>query len=528
MRLDKFVQQFGSSSALAQIDEWINSVYGWNFLAQELTGFNDLLALRDTRAFRRPTSADQLGGYPLAALTGYGDGVVPASLTLPQSSLGQVNSAPLLPNGVPPTFHGTREGAFYFTDFLLYDRFGRVLSVIQSGTSSGLFDYRNFPVQRDAALQPDEPLVTNVASVLQLPPRLLQRARLDMRLLAAQDDAKVFEVDPGVVPISGWVLPNHLDGSISLFAPDGTALGEYRLFTQDDGSKAGAWQPPPHSTVTLDEIATLAPHLRAMIDSSALAHEANFLAFLAAIDTTLWTIDPLGDRADQNLSVLVGRPLALLRTRLQFQLEGDPISDTGWAATFTPPSPDVLTDAFSIRLGDQATRQDGVIGYFAGSDYDVFNGVAAPQDGQSYVQQIGTGNFLQLGFAAGTYEYVTLLADPRAAAHATTGILPVKQLDVPQEFVESALAAMEISFRLGPVLSTVGPAPVQGSTPPPYPTAITYPLPAEQNGSWSWWELIAGAWEGRAIAPASPDATSTTTPNSLREGYLQFTTNLDK
>ncbi|MDQ0791765.1 hypothetical protein [Streptomyces sp. B1I3] len=45
----------------------------------------------------------------------------------------------------------------------------------------------HFPVRIDAALVPDEHLVPDVASVLQLPPRLLLHARL----LDATDDSKV-------------------------------------------------------------------------------------------------------------------------------------------------------------------------------------------------------------------------------------------------------------------------------------------------------------------------------------------------
>lgn len=536
-RLEKFVQQFGTGTELAQLDQWIENVDGWQFLAQELTGFNQLLSLRDGRAFRRPALADQLGGLPVAALTGYDDGPIPAPLALPAASQGQVNTVPLFPNGAAPNFHGARQGELFFTDFFLYDKFGRVLYAIESGQSSGLYDYTNFPVRIDPALLPDQSLAPKVTSVLQLPPRLLQHARLDFRLLDAQDDSKVYEVDPDVMPISGWVLPNHLDGSILVFAPNGAALGEYRLLVGADGRKSGVWTPPPHSVLTFAEVTAAAPHLAAMLSSARLATEAGFQAFLAAIDATLWTTDPLGSRVDANLSVLVGRPLALIRTRLELQLDGDPIVDTGWAATFDQPAPDFLTSQFSIRLGDRLTRQDGVMGYYSGSDYDTFNSTAAPDpgSGQDYLQVIGPvgsiaagTNYPKLSFAAGDYCYLTVLADPRAAMHAFTGILPVKQCDIPQPFVEAALAAMQISFSLGPLLTTVGSSPGPAGTPPEFPNSIVYPIAAQQNGNWSWWEPdpVTAGWTGYGLVQASPDATSTITGASLREGYLQFITDL--
>ncbi|HVV22000.1 MAG TPA: hypothetical protein VHF06_21375 [Pseudonocardiaceae bacterium] len=535
-RLDSFVQQFGDTTELAQIDAWVQQVYGWRLLAQELTGFNELLSLRDVRAARRPGPTDLAGTLPIGALTGDQDVDPPPATALPSGAQPLHATVPFLPNGPAIPFHGSRQGQLYFTDLYLYDKFGRALFVLESTGSSGLFDYRNFPVLLDDALRPDIPSKSGVQSVAQLRPRLLQHARLDFRLVDAVDDTKVLDVAPGVTPVAGWVLPNHLDRSLLLYAPDGRALGEYRLVAQADGTRVGEWQAPPHTTMTLDDVGTAAPHVHSMITAAGLRDEAGFEAFLASIDETLWTTDPLGNRVDQNLSVLVGRPLALLRARLRFELDGDPIGDTGWAATFQQPAPDFIGFPFRIRLGDQLTRQDGLIGYFAGTDYDVFNSVAAPDATQGYVRPIGPvgdpegDNYLSLTFGAGDSVYVTALADPRAAVHAVTGILPVKQLDIPQGFVDAALAALEISFRTGPVLTTVAPTPDEGDAPPPFPQSVAHPLPVEQNGQWSWWEPDAagGPWTGYGLTRVTPDALPGAGPASLRDGWLQFITDLTR
>lgn len=166
----------------------------------------------------------------------------------------------------------------------------------------------------------------------------------------------------------------------------------------------------------------------------------------------------------------------------------------------------------------------------------MFNSTAVPaaQPAQDYVCPIGPvgatpGNYLALSFAPQTYQYVTVLVDPRAAIHAYTGILPVKQCDIPQEFVDDALSAMELTFRLGPVLTTLGPSPSEGATAPTYPQSIVYPVPVAQNSTWSWWEPgpEPGSWTGYGIAMAAPTATRSTTPNSLREGVLQSITRID-
>jgi hypothetical protein len=87
---------------------------------------------------------------------------------------------------------------------------------------------------------------------------------------------------------------------------------------------------------------------------------------------------------------------------------------------------------------------------------------------------------------------------------------------------------MEICFRMGPLLTQLVPSPTEAGTPPAHPQSIVYPLPAEQNGVWSWWEPGPADWTGYDLVRASADAQFPTSPNTLREGSFQFGTNLDK
>jgi hypothetical protein len=441
-----------------------------------------------------------------------------------------VTSVPYLPNGPAVTFHGTRAGQLYFTDLILYDKFGRILLVIEAG-ETGLYDPANFPLIVDPALHPRTKIDTLIDRVAEVPPRLLQPARLDIELLDGAGGAGVVGVDDGVNPVGGWVLPNHLDGSLLLYAPDGQALGEYRLVETAGGTRTGRWQPPPHSTLTPVELATLAPLVASVIGSGAFGDPAAFATFLDVIDATLWTVDPLGPRADQNLSVLVGRPLALVAARLSFALEGPPITDPGWAATLAPPVPEFLGDELAIRLGDLAARDDGLLGYFTARDYGTFNSVAAPDPTveQSYVRQVGPlgtvpGNYLRLSCTPGSSVDLTLLVDPRAAVHATTGVLPVTSVTLPAGAVGPALQALEVTFDIGPVLTFFGPTPTQAGHVPAFPNAVSFPRPAEQHGTWSWWQpgTPPGEWTGYDLVDAVPDAQFRGAPNVLADGALQF------
>ncbi|MFF2076171.1 discoidin domain-containing protein [Kitasatospora sp. NPDC058162] len=53
--------------------------------------------------------------------------------------------------------------------------------------------------------------------------------------------------------------------------------------------------------------------------------------------------------------------------------------------------------------------------------------------------------------------FLTLLADPRGTIHATTGLLPAASLRLPTAHVQDPLAAMAVSFRLAPLLTTTEP-----------------------------------------------------------------------
>ncbi|MET1110070.1 MAG: hypothetical protein ABWX67_00940, partial [Allosphingosinicella sp.] len=536
-RLKKFLDQFRKDNPdLDKIYQDIASVYKWEFLAQELVGFDDSLSGRDSRPFRRPLPTDTIGDAKvrLADLLGYDDPEAGGD-ALPDAMRGRVTTAPLI-SANPIPFQGIRQGQFYFKDLFLYDRFGRKLVLASSVTKAGVNDYKNFPAVIDTALAAPRPLDTSVTSVLQLPPRVLQPMRLDAQFLDRQDEignAKLVSSSPDACPVCGWIIANHLNDSLLLFAPDGTSWGDVRLVVGADGkTRTAEWAAPPHGgVVSLDDIAKASPDLAAMVGSSNFKTEANFAAFLSAIDSTLWTIDPLGGRSDQNLSVLVGRPLALVRLRLQFQLAGKPRRDTGWAATFDTAPAAWLAQAFPIRLGDQATRQDGTIGYFTGT-FDSFRSVATPEPGstQTYIQQIGspgTGEeYPSLALTDQTYAYATVLLDPRAAIHATTGALPVLPISLPVRFVDAPLSRLEIAFRMGPLLTVLQPTATQGSAQPAFPNALTYPLPTERNGSWSWWEGAPGAATGFALNPANNSAHFLTSANSLREGVLAFTVTL--
>jgi hypothetical protein len=278
-----------------------------------------------------------------------------------------------------------------------------------------------------------------------------------------------------------------------------------------------AWSAAPGSAYgSIDSLAGNFPHLAELLAGVQAKGADAFADLLRTVDATLWSIDPLGARDDQYLSVFIGRPLALVRTRLQYTLDGPALSDPSWRFTFDPARSDVPGYDFALRLGALTSSQDGLVGYCA-ADYETFYSAAPPAGSSSYVERIAPQNFPRLHFDGASLDYLTMLVDPRAAVHVYTDILPVGALMVPDRFVAPALNAMALTFRAGPLLADLQ-VPADGDA-----ISIVVPLPAEKNGSWSWVELGPdGSSSTRDIAPADQSASFSTAPPVLHSGWFQL------
>jgi len=496
----------------ADLQSLLESVAHWDFLSQALTGFTTQTALRDSLSNLTPDTT-------LAGL------VEREYETVPQS-LDYNYDGPLPPPPTYSTFEGLRGGQFYFTRLTVVDRFGQTVEVVND-QNSAIF----VPMPAND-LVPDMPVLSqNPARFLQMSPRLLQPARLDFTLVSANDDSQTFELAPQVNPICGFLLPNHLDGGLLVYDSAGTHLGELRPGIDTDGHLKVIWEAFGNRTFAhMEDLVPLYPHLGGFLSGLQSAGPNVFQNFLAAIDETLWTVDPAGERIDPYLPVLVGRPIALVRAQIQLSLEHDPLQDPAWPLTFFPQEPPFPGYPFSVRLGNQHDRQDGLLGFFNASDYSRFNTVHAPDlsdllpENPPYLHVIGPGNFLDLRFN-GPAAYLTLLLDPRAGVGAQTGLTPLKRLEVPAEFVDPALHALEITFRTGPLLvpkQVTIEASASSFQQIEVPALLT-PLPAEKNGRWSWLEKKTDQWITTQVKNGDANAHLGNEPLTLREGLLKLT-----
>ncbi|WP_052509402.1 hypothetical protein [Kitasatospora griseola] len=499
-RLDQYLHS-SPEADLAALEDFVTGIDDWDFLSQTLTGFSSLLTRRDASSLWLP--ADGTVVTDLAA---------PGATAVPMP--GPATPQPF--GSEPPSgFQALRSGQFAFLRVMIVDRFGQSVEVVNSTTADQFT-----PIIADGMVPHTTVLPQEPDRFVQLTPRLLQPARLDFDFVSAADDPRGLALGSDT-PVCGWLLPNHLDRSISCYGPSGAALGELRVVTDHTATRVVSWSPAPGSPYeTIASVTPAYPRLADVLSGVRDGGPAAFADFLSTIDATLWSIDPLGARDDQYLSILIGRPLALVRTRMALELNGPALSDPSWRLTFSPKPPDLPTYPFSVRLGESTLRRDGLIGYFDGGDYTRFHAVNSSPTPASYVHQIGPDTFPALRFDSASSVYLTMLVDPRAAVHATTDVLPVASLALPQSLVASALGAMAVSFRVGPL-----PTGLMESVETDR-CKVVLPLPASKDGKWSWIEVNPdGSSTGYDLARADQAATLSAALPVLRVGWLQLTTN---
>lgn len=550
---------------LKDLDSYIDRVASQDILSQRLSG---MMAMMIGRQFTQNVAPSG----DIVKVFGKADSSDPDSPSgdyrhgYPMPSNTELNLGTAIWNFAP--MGGT---FFVITGLTVTDTFGRAIDLLQGnyseydgdrGGQSPAEDYF-FPIAGRSLTAPSPPATgpaknqgissSPAARMIKLPPRLVQDSRLDFRLLS--NDGLNTEIDrtAGANPICGWLVPNHLDRSLAVYAPDGTAWGELYLSKQDDIHFLPSWQPDP----TKDPADPNAPQSVSKIPNVYMEGMLNTLntrkdngiglfSFMQVIDETLWSINPRGQRQDQDLSVLIGRPLAVVRARLTMQLRGLPYYYQDWWQTFQIgfklPDPStaaeignydggVSTFKWPVRIGSNAMRDDGVIGYFKddpvtpANSFGAFNCVVAPPADlppsvPPYLNQITDGNYLPLRFVDDTVATpdpkleqvcdITMLVDPRGKVHAFTGLLPVVTLDIPNQFVKPALQKMSYLFRAGPFLTA--------------PDSVSIPRPAERKGTWTWFDNVIKTTS--PITQADPRVRFPTTPPLAKEGWLKFTPNL--
>lgn len=433
-------------------------------LTQALSGFNDAL-LMHKRTLQLPVD-DPLGFEDARAFA-----------ARVREAVGRRNRTAPQPFD---DFQPIRTGALQLIDLRLVDTFGRVQDL--------QFNHRPV-ITLDAMTEPGGDVA--------LPQRLVQPARLNFRWLPGAGDDGASSV------VCGWIVHNRFDRSLAVHAASGAPLGAIAL-------DEARWRPAPGSLFpsSVEEIDDA--HLRSLV---AWLMGADRDAMADQIERSLEWIEPEDFAPHPTAAFLVGRPLAVVRATLGFELRGLPAVDQGWPAfehamaaddAFARDSDGFTRVPFAVRLGDPDQLNDGLVTLWLETPAAHGTGVGLQQ--LPHVR--GSEPQLQLAVADPPVQ-LTMLVDPRCVVHAAADILPIKSIGLPQDQVLHALSRLQSSSRIGPVLM---------------PDAhVRLPLPAEPGFEWTWVERRGGVWRTagaieRPVAGASWEA-----PQALCDGWIRRT-----
>lgn len=374
-----------------------------------------------------------------------------------------------------------------------------------------------------------------VPSTAYLAPRVAQRSRLLLRWLTAGAEAVEQALTPPPVnPVCGWLVPNHLDGSLFLYDAGGRALGTLYLDHDGAGPPVG-WFSAPGNARTIDEPIDEAlrfadPQLRALAFQLHRSSRAFFTAFWRALDTVASNVDPAPLSSDSGLVTLVGRPIALAQAAVRLELDGRPARDVSWRALGDEDDDEGLGELeLPVVLGDLRRLSDGLIGFFkardddGGYDLGAFYTQGAPDSGGDGVLKPRQGTVTVRpaptltdppGPASERTRRLLLLVDPRGPVHATSGWLPTATLALDPDQVNGALTTLDLSFLTAPVLRGNG--------------GLALPVPQEAGFQTSWVEVVRGAG-GALTWSVTPEieqpagrAVWSYTPQEVAEGWLRL------
>jgi len=276
-----------------------------NTLSQALDGFHEALLQRH-----------QILQLPIVDPVGFAD-MKPLTDAVREATQGRHANLPLRGTDFTPI----RSGTMKLRRLRLVDTFGRVRRVLDP--------------DRETPLIISEPLRSpEMPGAINLPPRLVQPARLNFRWLSSEPspDAKMDEPEtnsnPAYSPVCGWLLPNNLDKSLMVYDKHGVALG-----TIIEVNDHVAWQPAPGSDLPRWEIekaesARMNPPLRKLVNTIVndlgKREEGFFEQYLASLTNALETIAPEDFSHHQSLALLIGRPIAVVRAMVNLELRGRP------------------------------------------------------------------------------------------------------------------------------------------------------------------------------------------------------------
>ncbi len=527
-QINLYLNEFPGDEADTELTSALNDLAGRKVMSQALDTFGSAQTLRTTI----PQIAVQNLVVSPDAIT---KAIVTAATATPGDSWYDTNFNALTAISTGPqsqyNYGPLRAGFAELMRLSIVDTFGQVMNLTTATTpSSGAL-----PMTAAADLSPVTDDTANAGKAY-LPPRVLAPSRVDAHWLSASYDPSVpgFTADfaetndhPATSPVCGWIVPNHLDVSLAFYDANGNPIGSFG--PEHGANKYRTWAGNPDNPGGLLDIDLgkgVNPNVATLMRFVG-AQTPDFLTdLMGAIENSDQFINPASFGQDAALSVLIGRPLAIVRMVQSISTAGGVLPASQGDNT----AADALTQAVNgklydygdrqartsaglgqvqipVRLGELTDIDDGMVAFLP-EPYSVVYAATAPDGGGNHVVQPGADTIeLTLNGPALTF---TAIVDPRAPVHVSTGVLPTATLQIPPDQYLNAMQQLAVTFTTRPVLRDQ--------------FGLRLPLPAEAGFTWSW------VSQGAALAPLSPASAPDVpsygySPQQLLEGWLDLIPN---
>lgn len=487
-RLERLLADFPDAPEVVEHLEALTNAADYarsaDLLSQAATGLNLNLLERSTTAFMTPGNGSL---DPYLHPPGGPDTVPDATPAPPKETL------------AGPRFNPIRGGHLRLARLWVVDDFGQVYKVMDG--ADGVLPPTYPPaLPADLATPGDDTLAA-------LKPRITQPARLTLDLLPADRDdgaSRAGPASPGN-PVLGWVMQQRLDRSLLVYSADGTYQGAVMR-----GADRALWSPNPEFWRPADgppDPHTIPdPYLRALVVGlfARPDGDAALRSLQRLIDTAAWSVEPREGFVEE-IPLLTGRPLAVVRAALRLGPLGLPAFDQAWDLSGLDATDGFDEVPFPVQLGTAELLDDGLVGYYLDDDYRrIETSHTVPDD--AYVGHRRP----HVSLDGSQAPVATLLMDPSAAVHAISGVLPVVRVQLPSRFAIPALRRLAVTFRVGPLVGVAGSAEA--------------PVPELGKGTWSWLEYLAPDQVAVAGAPAVAPAEAELADAYpvVREGWLRL------
>lgn len=293
-----------------------------------------------------------------------------------------------------------------------------------------------------------------------LKPRILQPLRIQFtwdEMQCGQDEKSC---------IFGWIWANMNESCIHVYRSNGQMLGSIQLIYRGNNQTEmkAVFANPPGETREFEELLEDANvHLRQFILDLLAACNENIYVLnhvLEVINDSMWNIHSSGMQRNSDIFAYLGHPLALCGITLSYELLGSFRYNEENGRRFSS----IQHSIFPICLGDVEKQGDGVIGYYLHEDgllnyQQLHLSHAFDKDSNRKFKEkdgyISNQNQIPLSMDRNSQPvHVSILMSPYGKLTINSGILPVKEEQLPVSLTDEALRHIYLSLFYGPYLTS--------------------------------------------------------------------------